>query len=479
MAAVLDRLAACARAMPEALALSVAGGSSLCFGQWRRDSHELSRALAGRGVQPGDRVGLAYDGRAWCEYAIAFFGVIGAGAVAVPISLELAPATRERMLGESRCVGLLESHPTSGRGGGERWAASVPDALGWSERADPISPRGDQDALIVMTSGSTGGGSAVTACHDNLAAELSDRPPRPSEARAVYLHSFDPTFNTGIALLVEPLSLHFELVALPAFDPDLFATVAAARSVTATMLTPFTARRLLLSDALERHDLAALRHLTLTGADATPELLAELQEALPAVTIHNAYATTEAYPAGTSMVYDRTRPRALGEADPGCVRIVDADGHELPPGVNGYIELRTPGLAPRVTAGRPATRDGWVATRDVGRVEDDGCLYLVDRGADVLEVDGQLVSTLAVEAAVRAQVPVIDAAVYGFETRDGPRLAVAVVGLEAVDEQFVRDVASHVPGAAGLIARIEQLDAIPRNPSGKVMKQRLREGHAA
>jgi long-chain acyl-CoA synthetase len=466
---VLDRLAALAKADPHGAAITPAGGRPLTFGRWDAESTELSEALAARSLEPGNRVGLWFESAAWADFAVAVLGVLKAGAVAVPTALGISAATRERMLDETGCVGVL----TSGAevSSGARWSSTVAGALASPDRAQPHPPRDGDPAVTLLNSGTTSGGTAVTACHTNIGAEIQDE--LPSGERPVFLHAFDPSFNTGFSMLIAALDARFEFVTMPRFDPDLFGSLAHERAAEAAMLDPFSARRLLRAETHLHNDLASIRHLTLTAGASDARLLADLQAALPGATIHNAYSSTEAHPGGTTMAYDPRRPTALGRAEPDVVRVIDERGRALPPGVDGWIELRTPGVPPRSAENCPVKPDGWIATRDIGRIGEDGYLYLLDRGADVVEVDGRTVSTLDVEAAVRRHLQVIDVAVYGAAS--SRELVVAVVGLEDVDEQAVRESAVEAAGGADLTIRIEQVDRIPRSPAGKPLKRVLRE----
>lgn len=207
----------------------------------------------------------------------------------------------------------------------------------------------------------------------------------------------------------------------------------------------------------------------------------------------NYYTSTEAAPAQTIMIYDRARPAALGRpAFDGSLRIADEEGGPLPAGETGEVWMRSPAASRSYygdeEASARAFRDGWVRMGDIGYVDADGYLYLVDRESDVVKTGAYKVSTLQVEAALYEHPEIAEAAVFGLPH---PVLG-SVLGAAVVARSGPASVPAPVPGPGqGLSAsevraflmdrlawhelpeRILVVDDLPRNQSGKVIKKEL------
>jgi acyl-coenzyme A synthetase/AMP-(fatty) acid ligase len=198
----------------------------------------------------------------------------------------------------------------------------------------------------------------------------------------------------------------------------------------------------------------------------------------------NYYTSTEAAPAQTTMVFDPSRPGSVGRAVDGTLRILDAHADPVPAGEVGEVWLRAP--FPRhyhgdAAATRATFRDGWVRMGDLGRLDGDGYLYLVDRERDVIKSGAHKVSTLRVEAELLTHPAVGDAAVFGIPDDEWGEQVKAVVepalGYDAGDA-LAADLQAH---CRSLLAKqkcprsIDFTDAMPRDPNGKLYKRRLRD----
>src|SRR6266545_2464157 len=183
-------------------------------------------------------------------------------------------------------------------------------------------------------------------------------------------------------------------------------------------VVPSMAIDLLNSGAHRRHDLSGVLLLSSSAAALPPAVAAALAEAFPDATLVNYYTSTEAAPAETTMVLDPTRPGSEGRpTNPGDLAVLDEAGDPVPAGAVGEVWLRSP-TAPRAYHGDPdgsaATfRRGWVRMGDLGHLDEEGYLFLVDRDGDVITSGGLKVSTLQVEAALYEHPAVAEAAVLG------------------------------------------------------------------
>ena len=471
-------LAARAAAQPDRCALAMAGGASrLTFAQWQARSGAVAGGLRERGVRRGDRVALCFPAAGWVDYAVAFLGVLRAGAVAVPLSTRTAPAVLAEMLADAGAAGLV----TDG--------AAVPAPVAWTlgvaeleaAAAGPDGPEpapGDL-AQILFTSGTTGRAKGVAATHANLGHGLGGRR-RPFAHSEHLAHAFPIGTNAGQQMLLHALDATPTVVTLPQFTPLRFAAMVRDHGAGTVFVVPAMAIELL------NADVGALPSVRLLGSAAAPLPAAvseRLRAVVPNATIVNYYTSTEAAPAQTVMVVDPARPGSVGQAVAGGeVRIATAEGVPLPPGEPGEVWLRCP-TAPRSYLGEPDSavfRDGWVRMGDLGRMDEDGYLHLIDRTTDVIKSGALKVSTLHVEEAIHAHPEVVEAAAFGVPHPVlGAVVVAATVVRHPVSDVDLRGFLRTRLAPEELPARFVHLDALPRNASGKVDKRALIERFAA
>ncbi|GAB3149643.1 long-chain fatty acid--CoA ligase [Microbispora hainanensis] len=478
---------------PEGVAMIVEGHGTLTFAEWDRRSAALAAGLAGRGVAPGDRVALHFGSRDWIDFAVAFFGVLKAGAVAVPMSDRLAPAELRYMAGHCAASAVLLGRDLTAPEG-EHWTATPAELEAGSDpetapETGPETPRvrpGDL-AQILYTSGTTGRPKGVGASHANLAYGCVTQPKHRRFAHSRHLlHAFPIGTNAGQTMLMNALDARPAVLTPARFTPGRFARLIETYRPGTVFLVPSMAIELLDAGLHERHDMSSVVLLGSAAAALPPALSERLSAAFPNATVTNYYTSTEAAPAQTIMIYDRTRPAALGRpAFGGSLRITDEEGNPLPPGETGEVWMRSP-TATRsyygdAEASARSFRDGWVRMGDVGYVDADGYLYLVDRESDVVKSGAFKVSTLQVEAALHEHPGIAEAAVFGLPHPVlGSVLGAAIVPRTAaqpespgLSESEVRAFLMDRLAWHELPERVLVVDSLPRNQSGKVIKKEL------
>ncbi|MFE3108022.1 AMP-binding protein [Kitasatospora indigofera] len=476
---------------PERVALLVRGGGSVTYGQWRASAVRAAHGLARSGVRPGDRVALLFTNQEWERYAVAFMAVQYAGAVALAVRedhsatdtarlVELAGA-RTAVRGTARpavpgLADLLLDHLTDATGAaGGPAGTNVPDE-------PPHRPAPEDPAQIIGTSGTTGAPKGVLAAHASLTAGLALNPrPRPYAHSGHALHAFPIGTNAAQVVLVGALTGHPTTVCLPRFDAEEFARTVAELAVGTVFLVPSMAVELVNSKVAERHDLTGVLLVSCSAAALPAPVATALAGALPKATVVNTYTSAEASPAQISTIVDATRPGSVGRpADPDGLRILDPDGHPVPPGGTGDIWLRQPGPPRRyIGAGAPGGavfQDGWVRMGDLGRLDADGHLYLVDRESDIIKSGALKVSTLRIEEVLHEHPRVADAAALGVPhpVMGSVPVAVVVPAAGGLDLDDLRLFLAARLGRPELPVRILLADTLPRNPSGKVVKHLLR-----
>ncbi|MEZ0072289.1 class I adenylate-forming enzyme family protein [Planotetraspora sp. GP83] len=462
-----DLLAARAAAEPGGVAVIVHGSGELTFGEWDERSNAVANALLARGVGHGDRVGLVFPGAAWMDYAVAFLGVLKAGAVAVPLSDRMPPAE----------IGQIASHCST-----SLILTDLHELVRGSSEAPGVALGPGDVAQILYTSGTTGRAKGVAATHANLAFGAQRQPRRRAFAHSRHLvHAFPIGTNAGQMMLFNALNAHPAVVTLPRFTPGRFAGLIEKYQAGTVFVVPAMAIELLGNRV--SYDLSSVLLLGSAAAPLPSAVATGLTEMFPNATITNYYTSTEAAPAQTIMIFDPDRPGSVGRAAAGGgVRIWSSEREAVPPGEIGEVWMRSP-AAPRSYYNDPGSdvfREGWIRMGDLGYLDEDGYLYLVDRESDVVKSGAFKVSTLKVEDALHRHPAVIEAAAYGVPHPVlGTAVAAAVVLRAEVSHAELRAFLGDLLARHEIPAEIVTMDVLPRNHGGKVDKRALRAGSGA
>jgi acyl-CoA synthetase (AMP-forming)/AMP-acid ligase II len=348
----------------------------------------------------------------------------------------------------------------------------------------------DDPAWIIYTSGTTGSPKGATLTHASLLAAVAvtaaSRPVAPDE---VYLFPFPLCHVAGYNVLNHH-RLGRPVVILPRFDPAGFVEAAARHQATTTSLAATMLDALL--DHLDRHGdvVPSLRSVAYGAAPMPPALLARADKAL-GVELAGGYGMTEL--SGNAVFLDaETHRRGLagetpllrsaGRPGPGvAVRLVDDDERDVTTGAVGEIVVRSAqvmaGYWDDEQATADAMRGGWFHTGDMGRFDEDGWLFIVDRKKDVIVTGGENVSSREVEEVLCDHPGVREAAVIGVpDPRWGENVCAVVVsqpGWAVPPAEVVELVRSRLAGFK-TPRHVVNVESLPTNSTGKVLKAELR-----
>ncbi len=472
---------------------------------WRGLHHAVTRCAAGlknSGVEPADRVALFMDNCA--EFVIALYACAWLGAVAVPISSRARASEIEYSLNDAEAVALISSSaladfvPESLRVPAlrSRFVVGVPvdgftpfNALMQAPPVTQAHPSQEEDlAVLLYTSGTTGKPKGAMLSHFNivhsvmhfaLAMELG---PADRSVVAVPL-----SHVTGlVAELYTMLYAQGCIVLLPHFKATEFVRVAAAERMTHTIMVPAMYNLCLLLPDLQAHDLHHWRIGAFGGAPMPPASINALAERLPNLTLLNAYGATETCSPATIMPPGQTAQHrdSVGLAVAcGEISIFDESGNEVPRGDAGEIWIAGPMVSPGYWRNEAATAKefcgGFWRSGDIGSMDAEGFVRLLDRKKDVINRGGYKIYCTAAENILTEHPCVIEVALVGVPC--------AVLGERVHAFVCVHQLDPSTQASALKAFCIERLsdyavpetwsigtDPLPRNANGKVTKRELR-----
>ncbi len=467
------------------------------YAQLLERTGRLAMGLAALGVGPGDRVVvLLPNGVRFIE---AWWAILWAGAVVVPLNPRTAYEELHFYIENSgaRCaitdaehlpaVKALCSHTTVVCAGPAEDGIEDYEALVARGSAPQAYAPGDLDrpCAIYYTAGSTGRPKGVVRSHLSVTWGLAMLAQRLSPEDV--LLSRAPMAHTG-GSLTGPFAV---LVAggtlvIPArTDPDSLLRLVERHCVTHLYLHPVLSAKGMFA-AMDRasYDLGSLRRLHWTAGSLPEAIRGEIFRRFPRLPLEVTYGMTEVSNIATYEC-DGSTTRAtncVGHAWPGSrIGILSADGRMEPDGGGeGEVVVRSPtGMsgywnAPELT--ELAIRGGWLHTGDIGRLGEDGALYLTGRLKDVIKTAGMTVHAAEVEHAIAAHADVLDAAVFGVPHPHWEEAVTAVVALRegsALDEAGLVEFCRRHLSSYKLPKQVHFVAALPRNGSNKVDKRAL------
>ena len=482
------------------------GTRDLSYGDAQRLTFRVARALQRSGIAPGDKVAVLSGNDATAFACV--FGISRAGAVWCPINPRNEAAENQYSLDAFDCVGLIFHSNYAGIVDKIRphlpklkllvcLDEARPDAPAleiWLEGADDapieIAPI-DDVAMIAGTGGTTGKPKGVTLSGRNLeimsAMTLAGYP---FPARPVYLALAPLTHAAGV-LCLPIMSLGGRVVVMP--KPDLADFLASIErfAVTHAYLPPTLIYMLLKHADLARTDLSSLRCFWYGAAPMSAARLAEALERIGPV-MAQFFGQTEAPMMVTTMspadhfaadgsiasarLASAGRPSAFTQ-----VAIMGEDGALLPSGTHGEIVVRGPLVMPGYykdpEATRAASRNGWHRTGDIGFLDPDNFLFIVDRAKDMIITGGFNVYSAEVEQALLEHPDVQDAAVVGLPDEKWGERVTAVVQLHEGRDVAADAVIAFVKARIGSVKAPKTVIAwpvLPRSKVGKVLKKDIR-----
>ncbi len=470
------------------------GESELAYGALDDASARLATVLSERGMKRGDRVGVMLPNVP--QFPIAYYGVLRAGGVVVPMNVLLKRREIAFYLEDSGAELLLawhgfveEARDAAADAGAELIEVepgSFAEMLAGVEPTPGLVDTDEDDtAVILYTSGTTGKPKGAELTHANLHrnAEISARTTCEVAAGNVVLgalplfHSFGQSVGMNASLLVGAC-----LTLVPKFDPGEALETMQRDGVTHFYGVPTMFGALLHHPEREGFDTSSLRNCITGGASMPVEVLRGFEDAFDAIVLEG-YGLSETSPVASSNHPEMERkPGSIGTPIEGVeMKVVDEDDNEVEQGEVGEIVIRGHNImkgywqSPEAT--EEAMRGGWFHSGDMARTDEEGYFYIVDRKKDLIIRGGYNVYPREVEEVLYEHPKIREAAVVGVPHDEwGEEIGAAVV-LHDGEELPPEEVGAYVKEriAAYKYPRVVWfLDDLPKGPTGKILKREIK-----
>ncbi|MFN8638278.1 MAG: long-chain-fatty-acid--CoA ligase [Dehalococcoidia bacterium] len=489
------------------------------FEQFQTRVNKLAQGLLAMGVGKGQNVGVMSVNSV--KFVEAFYASSAVGATFVPLNFRAKPEELTYMINTADITTLFISeryYPLL-----QEIRATVPNVtnvitLGFeaagvptyesvvaNSEDIPVFTDIDEDdvALLIFTSGTTAMPKGVQLSFRALTALVvnTQSPPDPVSDQEVVLASVPFFHIAGASTMASAVFSGRRLVILPAFDPAAWLQAVEDEGVTHAFVVPTMLKRTMEVDNFSSYNLKSLRAITYGAAPMPYEVVRRAVDVFPAVDLMNAYGQTEATGSMTYLGPDDhkmngtpeqnekklERLRSVGRPMPDIeIGILSPEGRQLPQGEDGEICVRGDrvmrGYHKQEEATSSAIHDGWLHTGDVGRLDEDGYLFITGRIKDMIIRGGENIAPAEIEQVLEGHPAIAEAAVIGVPDLDWGEvvkaLMIPVKGQSASEEDLTAFVKTKLASYKAP-AIYEWVDDFPRNHLGKVLKNELRDQHAA
>ncbi len=488
-------------------------------GEYRREmtwrvfdekANRLANLLLKRGIKKGDKVAILLMN--CLEWLPIYFGILKSGAVAVPLNFRYTAEEIKYCLDLSDSIALIFGPEFIGRveaiydqipkiktiffaGENRPSFAENYDRLtaNCPSEAPHIMLSDDDDAAVYFSSGTTGFPKAILHTHRSLMCACYTEQKHHGQTRKDNFLCIPPLYHTGAKMhWFGSLLSGSKAVLLRGVKPEwILRTISEERITIAWLLVPWAQDIL---DAIDRGDvklkdykLSQWRLMHIGAQPVPPSLIRRWKKYFPDHQYDTNYGLSESIGPGCVHlgIENIHKVGAIGVPGYGWeTRIIDENGISVEQGQVGELAVKGPGVMkcyyndPAATAA--VIKDGWLFTGDMARLDDDGFIYLVDRKKDVIISGGENLYPVQIEDFLRAHAAIKDVAVIGLPDKRLGEIAAAVIELKpgcSLTEEEVEAFCAPMPRYKRPKKVI--FDKVPRNPTGKIEKPKLREKYGA
>jgi len=488
-------------------------------GEYRREmtwrvfdekANRLANLLLKRGIKKGDKVAILLMN--CLEWLPIYFGILKSGAVAVPMNFRYTAEEIKYCLDLSDSIALIFGPEFIGRveaiydqipkiktiffsGENRPSFAENYDRLtaNCPSEAPHIMLSDEDDAAVYFSSGTTGFPKAILHDHRSLMSACYTEQKHHGQTRKDNFLCIPPLYHTGAKMhWFGSLLSGSRAVLLRGVKPEwILRTISEERITIAWLLVPWAQDIL---DAIDRGDaklsdyrLSQWRLMHIGAQPVPPSLIRRWKEYFPGHQYDTNYGLSESIGPGCVHlgVENIRKVGAIGVPGYGWeTKIIDENGSPVEQGQVGELAVKGPGVMkcyykdPAATAA--VIKDGWLLTGDMAMIDDDGFIYLVDRKKDVIISGGENLYPVQIEDFLRAHAAIKDVAVIGLPDKRLGEIAAAIIELKpgcSLTEEEVETFCAPMPRYKRPKKVI--FDKVPRNPTGKIEKPKLREKYGA
>ena len=485
-------------------------GRETSYNELSHTSNQVAQALLAEGIEPHARIG--FMGANSDLYFQLLFGVQKTRSVLVGVNSRLAGPEVAYVLNDAKAemvfVGkdfvplietILADCPTVKRviamdGGHAEWAAFED----WRDTAAPAHPQldyqSDDDFIQLYTSGTTGHPKGVQLTNANMQSALAQAEEWAGWNDNEHVLLCMPLFHiAGVNVGLIGLYEGAKVTVLPEVDPAEILRLVEEEKVSILFMVPAVILFVMQMPNIAEADVSSVRQVIYGASPIAEELLVQAAAKFKCDFVQ-VYGLTETTGCGTNLSpadHDpaRNKLRSCGKANKGVeIRIVDEDGKDVPQGEVGEIVMRAAsnmkGYWAKPDATAEAVRDGWFYSGDAGFLDAEGYVFIHDRVKDMIVSGGENVYPAEVENALFAHPQIADVAVIGVpDEKWGEAVKACVVpepGAELSPDEIIAFARERIAGYK-LPKSVDFVEALPRNPSGKILRRELRdpywEGH--
>ena len=479
------------------------GEQRLTYAQLDEASNKVANALVGMGVSKGDRVAILLPNSP--EFVTIYFGVVKIGSIAVPLDIRYKMDELTSLFDDFQPKVLVSESPTletivpalsrfsyiehvidlSGEYKGQ--FLSYQEIM--SASSAPIAEvelEPEDIAHIAYSSGPTIHPRGVVLSHQALVREaaISGEGFQQTDKDIVVLFALPMHHAFGlVVVLLTAVSKGSTVIMLPGLSIDSLLEVIEREKATIFMGVPFVHTLIVNAIGAEgiKHDLSSLRLWGTAGAAMPADISQKLRQHFGLDTV-DFWGMTESAAHVTCQSLDGAgKPGSVGKALPGWkLKIVDSNGRALPPNQPGEIIVRGPIMKgyytnPQATA--EAIKDGWLYTGDIGKVDEEGDLFLIGRSKEVIIVKGQNVYPSDIEEVLYTHPKVAEAAVVGIPDEIRGETIRAIISLkegEVATEQEIKHFCREHMADYKVPRQVGFMDSLPKTAAGKIDKEELK-----
>ena len=475
---------------PDAIAVSFQE-LEIPYAQFMKQVEGVASFLQSQGFQKGDVVAsllLNSD-----LFMATYYGVQLAGCTLLPINTKLAPDELTYIFNHSQAKGILYDERLEQSLGAVdysfHWKCSrteLREAIVEPRALKQVEQSEADTALLLYTSGTTGRPKGVMLSHRNIVSAVQQWSEAIGYVPTDRVYISIPLFHcAGLHVIaVSTIYSGATLVIDEMFVPQETIPTIINKNVTVFSGVPTMYALLLGKFNFAKQQFPHIRKMVYGSAPMPHEIVKNVKAAFPNVELHNLYGQTESTPGATCLPDDMVLQKvgSVGKALPQTdLKIIDPNGDPLPPGEIGEICIKGEQIMKGYLRNEEETKqviqDGWLLSGDLGRMDEDGYVYIVDRKKDLIIRGGENIYPIEVEDVLYQLPGIIDAAVIGVPDAIYGEIPKAIVVLRedgALSEKDIQNFARTKLAKYKVPHIVEIVQEMPRNPSGKILKHVLR-----